>query len=255
MISSPRSTSVRRIIRDMPIVGLIARKLYRLVVPSQNQVRLESSAQYWEDRYGRGGNSGSGSYGRLALFKAEIINKFISDNDIHTVVEFGCGDGAQLKHADYQHYTGVDVSWRAVELCRANFSHDPSKEFFHISEPEANTTRAELALSLDVIYHLVEDDVYHAYMWRLVRAASRFVCIYSSNFESEGPEPHIRHRCFLDWMASNAPSWHLILRVPNLYPTGSEQAHDTSWSDFYFFQINRSDTRSPTASATVHSRM
>jgi len=226
-------------IRGLPIVGPIAKKLYRAIVPLRNQFRFESSAQYWEDRYGQGGNSGAGSYGRLALFKADIINNFVSDNGIRTVIEFGSGDGAQLEHANYQNYTGVDVSTRAIQLCQARFANDRTKQFFHTSTPEADTTRAELALSLDAIYHLVEDEVYHAYMWRLVRAASRFICIYSSNCEGIGPVPHIRHRCFTDWIVCHAPSWRLILNVPNPYPTGPEQTHDTSCSDFFFF-ANRS---------------
>ena len=40
------------------------------------------SAQYWRDRYRAGGNSGAGSYGRLAGFKAEIVNAFVREHDI-----------------------------------------------------------------------------------------------------------------------------------------------------------------------------
>jgi len=36
------------------------------------------SSDYWEKRYLNGGNSGNGSYGRLAHFKAQCINSFIS---------------------------------------------------------------------------------------------------------------------------------------------------------------------------------
>ena len=54
------------------------------------------SSKYWENRYKAGGNSGSGSYSNLAIFKAEIINSFVKDNKIESVIEFGCGDGQQL---------------------------------------------------------------------------------------------------------------------------------------------------------------
>jgi hypothetical protein len=36
------------------------------------------SATYWEQRYARGWNSGVGSYGRLAEFKAQVLNNFCS---------------------------------------------------------------------------------------------------------------------------------------------------------------------------------
>lgn len=38
-----------------------------------------NSLNYWENRYAGGGNSGDGSYGRLSVFKADFINKFIEE--------------------------------------------------------------------------------------------------------------------------------------------------------------------------------
>jgi hypothetical protein len=35
--------------------------------------RAFNSLVYWQERYAEGGTSGAGSYGRLALFKAEVI--------------------------------------------------------------------------------------------------------------------------------------------------------------------------------------
>src|SRR5687768_6622655 len=52
-----------------------------------------NSNQYWDDRYLIGGNSGAGSYDRLAQFKADVLNKFAYDRDVSSVIEFGCGDG------------------------------------------------------------------------------------------------------------------------------------------------------------------
>ncbi|WP_048031256.1 MULTISPECIES: hypothetical protein [Brevibacillus] len=48
----------------------------------------------WEDNYASGGNSGLGSYGVLALFKAEVINEYIKEQQVKSVIEFGCGDGS-----------------------------------------------------------------------------------------------------------------------------------------------------------------
>jgi hypothetical protein len=62
------------------------------------------SGKYWDNRYKKCGNSGAGSYGKLAEFKADILNKFISKNNIQSVIEFGCGDGNQLLLANYQCY-------------------------------------------------------------------------------------------------------------------------------------------------------
>ncbi len=63
------------------------------------------SNKYWTQRYAEGGNSGAGSYGKFARFKAEVINKFVSEREIKSVIEFGCGDGNQLKLANYSRFS------------------------------------------------------------------------------------------------------------------------------------------------------
>lgn len=40
-------------------------------------------------------------------------------------------------------------------------------------------------MSLDVIYHLIEDEIYNKYMNNLFMAAEKYVFIYSSNFTDE----------------------------------------------------------------------
>ena len=46
---------------------------------------------------------------------------------------------------------------------------DPAKTFFAVAQfdPRAHARRHDLALSLDVIYHLVEDEVFSEYLQRL----------------------------------------------------------------------------------------
>jgi hypothetical protein len=197
---------------------------------------FHSSPTYWEGRYENGSNSGPGSYGRLAVFKANVINQFVKNRNVRSVIEFGCGDGAQLTLADYPEYTGIDVSPSATALCRRHFADDPHKKFITLDDPASQDARGEMALSLDVIYHLVEDDVYDAYMRRLVQAAARFIFIYSSNVELPGHVPHIRHRCFMAWLAKNAPEWALSAHVCNEYPYDINNPTETSWADFYFFE-------------------
>ena len=75
------------------------------------------SREYWEERYSQGGNSGAGSYGHLAEFKAEVINGFIEQHEIKNVIEWGCGDGNQLGLFRCEEYIGYDVSETAIEIC------------------------------------------------------------------------------------------------------------------------------------------
>lgn len=48
----------------------------------------------------------------------------------------------------------------------------------------ANET-ADLTLSLDVIYHLIEDNVFFTYMDRLFDSSTKFVIIYSLNTDRQ----------------------------------------------------------------------
>jgi len=100
-------------------------KTKSLLFPSR---RFQNSKQYWEKRYRSGGGSGSGSYNNLAVFKAEIINAFIKENDVKSVVELGCGDGNQLQLFEFNTYIGYDVSDAVVEICRGKFADDNTKE-------------------------------------------------------------------------------------------------------------------------------
>ena len=152
--------------------GLVARALGR-------SRPFPGSHEYWEERYAAGGTSGRGSSGELASYKAKFLNEFVQERGITSVIEFGCGDGSQLSLTPYPKYIGLDVARTAIELCSNRFREDRRKSFF-LYDPAAfvdrhDIFRAELALSLDVIYHLTEDTVFESYMRHLFGAAEQFV--------------------------------------------------------------------------------
>jgi hypothetical protein len=201
----------------------------------RQQVPAFSSSGYWDRRYETGGTSGAGSYGRLSEFKAEVINGLVDEFQVADIVEFGCGDGNQLALARYPRYRGYDVSDTAIALCKSRFAGDPTKEFKAVREYAGES--AGMALSLDVIFHLVEDSVFEAYMRRLFGAAQRFVVIYSSDTDEQmpGEAVHVRHRKFSDWIAANERGWSLSRTIRNRYPyqPGDET---TSFSDFFVYR-------------------
>jgi SAM-dependent methyltransferase len=222
--------SLKTLLKRAPIVGPWLVRLRQAL--AQRHFRSDA---YWEERYRGGGNSGAGSYDRLAIFKAQVLNDFCDRHRVETVIEFGCGDGNQLSLARYRNYTGVDVSPTAVALCRRRFADDPSRSFMLL--PAYAGQQADLALSLDVIYHLVEDAVFEEYMRRLFGAARRFVVIYSSNYDSDAVA-HVRHRRFEDWICTSQPEWSLQERIPNAYPYDEAQPDSTSLADFYCYVRN-----------------
>jgi len=206
-------------------------------------VRLAGSAAYWDQRYIRGGNSGAGSGGRLAAFKAATINRLVVENAVGSVLELGCGDGRQLALADYPSYVGMDVSPAAVARCRERFATDASKRFLLAGTDDPGT--ADLVLSLDVIFHLVEDDVFHAHMTTLFAQARRMVAIYASDRDQMTLDAHVRHRAVSAWVASHAAAWERVMYVANPYPYDAAQPHDTSFADFHIYARKLTAAESP----------
>jgi hypothetical protein len=94
---------------------------------------------------------------------------------------------------------------------------------------------ADLALSLDVVYHLLEDSVFDAYMRRLFGSARRFVIVYSSNLDQDWSGSHVRHRQFTRWVEENKPEWYLHTTLKNAFPYDQRDPDQTSFADFYVF--------------------
>lgn len=223
---------MRDVIKKIPLLGDVARRMYRLY---KKPVPFSGSVLYWETRYRVGGNSGVGSCGPLREFKADVLNSFVATHNVQSVIEFGCGDGNQLRLATYPDYLGFDVSGTAVSQCQELFESDSQKSFKLMSE--YNGERADLALSLDVIYHLVEDDIFEQYMQTLFDASTQYAILYSSNSDDNcGYEgTHVRHRQFTNWIQEYLPTWKLIEHLPNRYPYRGNYA-EGSFSDFFIYE-------------------
>jgi SAM-dependent methyltransferase len=210
--------SMRELVRPLPGI--------RRISLLRQQLAFRGSARFWEENYARGDTSGDGSYGPAARAKADFLNDFVRQHAVESVVEFGCGDGNQLSLAEYPRYIGLDVSRTAIGLCQDRFAADPAKSFFLYDggcfTDHAGIFAADLALSLDVIYHLIEDQVFDTYMRHLFAAGRRFIVVYSTNSETADAAPQVRHRIFTDWVKRHRPEWELaeVTRGPNIELAG-----------------------------------
>ncbi len=229
----PQVTPNRKVLKNMSKIQWAFSSLFKK--KGKTNIEFKTSKQYWEERYKIGGNSGAGSYNRLAEFKAEIINSFVAENNLETIVEFGCGDGNQLKLFKFKSYTAYDVSNTIIEKCKEMFKDDTSSSFFHVSEYKQQTF--DLSLSLDVIYHLIEDETFFQYMNNLFNASSKYVIVYSSNTpENEKAAVHVKHRKFTDWITQNKPDFELTEHIPNKFPFDEKNKKITSFADFYIYK-------------------
>lgn len=218
--------------------------LKRVISPVYHTLKRSrsfNSKTYWEQRYKKGGNSGAGSYGRLAKYKAEFLNDFAKSNGISSVIEFGSGDGAQLKLFKFKRYIGLDVSKTSIGMCIQQYAGDSSKSFY-VYDPEyfQDSQRlfvADLTMSLDVIYHLVEDAAFDKYMRDLFAASDKYVIIYASNTDqnARSQAQHVRHRRFTDWIDDNEKNWKLVEHAKNKYSLATNEI-DESFADFYVYK-------------------
>ena len=99
-----------------------------------------------------------------------------------------------------------------------------------------DTEMAELTLSLDVIFHLIEDEVFIDYMEKLFKASSKYVIIYSSNTNTQfnSPTKHFKNRKFTKWVNEKQPDFKLIKFIKNKYPY--KKLNGGSLSNFFIYQ-------------------
>lgn len=171
---------------------------------------IADSRNYWERRYRSGRHSGAGSYNELATYKAQVINAYVVEHRISVVVELGCGDGNQLSLAAYPFYIGLDVASTIVNSTRLRFRNDPSKAFvlYDFRRGPPDDLVGDLAVSLDVLYHLVEFEVFVKYIDDLFAVATRHVIIYSSDV-NHWQASHVLSRRFAQYISLRYPCWYL----------------------------------------------
>lgn len=177
-----------------------------------------NSKHYWERRYIDGHTSGVGSRGELAIYKAKVINNFIKKNKIKSLCEFGCGDFL-FNLIKVSEFTGYDVSDYVIEKNKLS-----SKYKFTSNLKEL--TAYDLVTSLDVIFHLIEDDVYISYMDFLFKLSKKYVIIYSPN-ENKEVSIHVKYRKFLNNISNNFKLKKFI---------NNPHKGELTQSDFYIFE-------------------
>jgi SAM-dependent methyltransferase len=196
-----------------------------------------NSGEFWERNYRYGGTSGTGSYNHLADFKARIVNGLTEDFRIQSLIDLGCGDGNLLSMLKVPKYTGVDVSATIINRHRQQYADDENKIFYLTAERDSYINKKyDASLSMDVIYHLLEDDIFKHYIEDLFSLSSRIVIIYSSNHESYTKYVGYRHRNFTHLVAARKLEFQLIKYIPNEYPYMIGNEEETSASDFYIYQ-------------------
>lgn len=175
-----------------------------------------TTKSYWENRYKTAGNSGIGSYGQMALLKGEFINQVIQQFHLENAIEFGCGDGNNLAIYQFKDYLGIDISEKAISICREKYLADLSKSFINFESEKSRILgsflKADCALSIEVLFHILEEDEFKSYLANLFRVATKVVIIIASNRDGgvSKVSPHIHLRKFTGYIEEIAPEWKKI---------------------------------------------
>jgi Methyltransferase domain len=174
------------------------KRLLRFFNPNQ---KFDYKA-YWNRRYAQGGNSGDGSYGILAAYKADLINQFIKDKGIKSVIEFGCGDGSNLSLYHCESYLGMDVAASSVRLCIDKYQKDAHRSFMVYDPPhyKNNFFQADLVMSLDVLYHIIDEDDFQKSLQDIFSTAAKYVILYTILHPAKDDSIHIKRRDTLAYL-------------------------------------------------------
>lgn len=174
--------------------------------------------EYWNNRYKSGLDSGSGSYGQYADFKIKVVNDFIQEKKIESLFDYGCGDGNNMLKLNFIHkYVGYDISFSAVEICKLKFNNSWMSFTNNINEVEP----CDASLSMDVIFHLVDNEDFKHYMDYLFMKSKQYVIIFSTDYNRPFIySPHYRDRCFSDYVYKNFPEWRIykVIDAPEYFP-------------------------------------
>jgi hypothetical protein len=194
------------------------------------------SRDHRERRYRAGRIPGTGSYGGLVCFRAEVMNAFVTERGIESVVGCGCGDDAQLSLANYPRYLGRDISPTVIERRRKRLQSRREKAFALAGTTDHGVH--DLAASSDIILYLVKHETFHQDLETLFGSSRRSAFSYSRSSEMPEPEPHIGHRAFSRWAKPKRPQRRPLSTIKNRYPYAPSDPDQTFLSDFYTYGLS-----------------
>jgi hypothetical protein len=141
----------------------------------------------WDSIYkSRGLFSGHGSRGKCAEIKRIAIQQTISEYDVKSILDVGCGDQYVMKQVtlDGIDYLGLDASRQAVE--QLGEQHGTLRVCCEDFLESTRLWSADLVLCLDVLIHLDDPIEYRRFTERLKRSAGKVILI--SGFTRSKPE-------------------------------------------------------------------
>jgi SAM-dependent methyltransferase len=121
------------------------------------RMRERFSEIYDQNEWGAG--SGVGSHPLHSLEYSAFLQRFVHQNDVRGVVDFGCGDWQFSRYIDWSRvdYLGIDVVVKLIDRNRAAFGATNIK--FELFDSLDALPPADLLICKDVLQHLPNNTV------------------------------------------------------------------------------------------------
>lgn len=127
-----------------------------------------NEAEYWEERYRRGGSSGPGLSSERELL-AQRVNEAAERYSAHSILDVGVGTGELarmfltpfiLNRNTPWHYTGIDISKSAIERILENnhLPHQAALSVMVADIVEKPFFPRDMVLCFNVHYHIATDE-------------------------------------------------------------------------------------------------
>ena len=131
---------------------------------------------YWESRYNKGGDSGTGSRGWSRRWKWFCINRCVNISD-STVIDVGCGDLDFWKGRSCKRYTGIDISPTIVQLNKSkksdwNFICGDASKYYNLAP-------TDVVFCHDILFHIMDDETYLKILEHLTTYSKKYIFIYT----------------------------------------------------------------------------
>ena len=111
---------------------------------------------------------------------------------------------------------------------------DKNKQFY-LCENFVLNDSYDLAISCDVLYHLIDLKIWKNYLSNLFSYSNKYIIIYASNDKDYGS--HCLARNFTEYINKKFPTWKLIKKLKTSKFSDSNNKN-TSISDFFIYQKN-----------------
>lgn len=122
--------------------------------------------EYFSQLYAAGGwggecGSGGGSLPQNTLEYREFLSKFIKDNNIKRVYDFGCGDWCFSRLIDWSDvkYTGVEVVKSLVDANNEKYKTDNIKFLYMKDAEKFYRNKGDLLILKDILQHWSNDEI------------------------------------------------------------------------------------------------